>query len=359
MFQSAGKSLLCETTRGNNLWKTTTTTMTWRSWKTRVPVSQPTCCTGSLRTHMNHGGAAFMTEEPKIASGPRQSLQLGLPSAKASQNILRLLESSHGVNSFFAKQQSLDAYSPSFHPKSLIWSKKGKEWKAVQVSQTSETAEQFPTISSLQFSDDKTALAKLTAMDGGHRYVSLLQVNDDDNDPQSGPSASRIANDGWVIVREIRCPSPEDDTPASLSDQVAGIQSIVQCLQAYLDIEHGGGSDDLDRAKRLFHPEASLLCVGMAPVDEPSSDWSAPVGSFLEISLETYFEGVASQTPHVAESRARDSIMQVDITGDTAVATIRVGNGARTLTFVDHLFLGKNAAGEWNILSKVFSPQPW
>lgn len=307
---------------------------------------------------MNHGGAAFLGDAPpEIPSGPRApSLQLGLPSARASQNILRLLESSHGIDNRFA---SLDAISPSFHPTSKIWTKQGS-WKALPIMNMPTAAvEKFPTISWLQFSDERTALAKVSATDGSLRYLSLLQVtNDEMIDAAPG---GRIANDGWVIVREVHSPiTTASNETISVAQHVQSYQSALDCLQTYLDIEHGGGDLDYDRAKTLFHPDSSLLCVGVAPVNEAPTEWSSPVGSLLEISLETYLEGVRGQTPHEVASRQQDAILQLDLSGDMGVAVVRVGNGAQSMTFLDHLMLGKDpSSGDWTILSKIFSPQPW
>jgi hypothetical protein len=125
-------------------------------------------------------------------------------------------------------------------------------------------------------------------------------------------------------------------------------------------MEHGGGDDDAMQAQDLFAPESSLLAVGTAPLNEPPSDWSAPSGKFLEISLDTYVNGVSTQTPHAKESKIHDKIVQIDALPcqTAATATVHVGNGARTLIFVDHLLLGR-CNDKWKILSKTFTPRAW
>lgn len=49
-------------------------------------------------------------------------------------------------------------------------------------------------------------------------------------------------------------------------------RSLAEALESYLAIEHGGGSDDEQVAKELFHPNASLLFIGTSPIDESVLD---------------------------------------------------------------------------------------
>jgi hypothetical protein len=298
---------------------------------------------------MNHGGGAFMMGAPPARHGPRHPLQLGLDVTKASQNVLRLLEASHGINNYTAQYQ--DMADPCWHASGirLGWTSDGT-WSRLDRDPGCGHLHWIPTISWLQFSDDRTAMAKLQAMDGSHRLLSLLRL-----DPTIPSMATSIvANDGWVILREVISSSEYGPAPAA-DDMV----SLVRCLQGYLNIEHGGGDEDYDRASKLFAPHASLLTVGTAPADRESTEWSAPVGTFLEISRDVYLEGVKKQSPHESASRRHDAIVQVDIApGGAAAATVKVGNGAQTMVFTDHLFLGKDG-NDWRILSKTFSPQLW
>ena len=323
---------------------------------------------------MNHGGSFMGSPPPQ--HGPRQALQLGLDVNKANQNILRLLESSHGIHNYSAHYQ--DASSPCWHNScGLRWTFEAStgsnsntgHWVARRPQDSSRnstpaTLDWIPTVSWIQFSDDRTALAKLQAMDGSYRYISLLRL-----DNPSPSSSLMVANDGWVIVREVACPIGSNGNSSNPSSSSSDLVSLIQCLQEYLNVEHGGGVDDYTKAKEeLFAPQATLLTVGMAPSDKAPTDWSAPVGTLLEIPLDIYLEGVKTQTPHHASSRYHDAIVQIDMTKtwtstgeDVAVAaaTVKVGNGARTLVFVDHLLLGKHGTSGWKILSKTFSPQLW
>jgi hypothetical protein len=202
-----------------------------------------------------------------------------------------------------------------------------------------------PSLVWLSLSDDRTVLAKIQGMDGFQRYVSMLRLDSIENNTPT--------IDGWHILREV--------IGGGTSQDHGSIASICQVLQNYLAIEHGGGKEDARKAQDLFAPQASLLGVGTSPLDEtPSSDcWSAPSGSLLEIPLDTYLEGVASQSPHSTKSKVKDSIVQVDIMGEAAAATVHVGNGAQTTIFVDHLLLGCHANNQWKILSKTFTPRVW
>ncbi len=295
---------------------------------------------------------------PPPRHGPRQALQLGLDATKASQNVLRLLESSHGVHNYSAHYQ--DTASPCWHDTC------GKRWitdesrawvarRPTVMASDHTSLDWIPTISWLQFSDDRTALAKLKAMDGSHRYISLLRL-----DSESMSSSLMVANDGWVIVQEVVSPIVSGDNWTTKD-----MLSLMHCLELYINIEHGGGENDsIIALDDLFEPQASLLSVGIAPSDRAPTAWDAPVGTLLEISLGTYVEGLRNQTPHSFASRYHDAIVQIDVTSGpngtaAAAATVKVGNGTRTLVFVDHLLLGKEAGCDWKILSKTFSPQLW
>jgi hypothetical protein len=288
-------------------------------------------------------------------------MAIGLEATKATQNILRLLESSHGSLHHYAQ----DTHSLLWHSSGLSWSLQNGDWVAQRGTEAvppTTTHAGMSTLSWLQFSDDRTALAKLIAFDGSVRYLSLLRVDNPER-----LSSSMIVNDGWVIVREVTSPTIEDEPEGALSplNVAAQMTSLLQCLTDYLEIEHGGGSVDSDKAKELFlSDDASLLTVGTASEEEGSSDWSAPAGCFLEIPIQTYFDGVLAQSPHGVASRMHDAILQLDCSGPAAAATVKVGNGAQTFVFCDHLLLGhvssdRDGGGGWKILSKTFAPSPW
>ena len=294
-----------------------------------------------IRYHMSHGSpsADFLSAVP-TKSGPREPLELGLDATRASQNILRLLESSHGVGS-----QCADTLSTVWNPQGLIWHHdQNNGWTASTIGVPPRSSTEAPRLLSLDFSDDRTALAKVQGIDGLYRLVSLLRL--DSSKP--GPSP----NDGWQLIREvIGAPTKTNHT---------AITSIANLLEQYLSIEHGGGAEDARIAQALFAPQASLLTVGTLPLDEPPTDWSAPSGSLLSIDIQTYLQGVASQTPHSLEAKAHDSIVQVNVLPcqTAAAAIVHVGNGAQTNVFVDHLLLGNNN-GDWKILSKTFATRKW
>ena len=250
----------------------------------RHVVAAPSCSTTTtttIRTHMNHGGnhhhLAMMGggSVSMARHGPRQPLPLGLEVAKASQNILRLLETTHGIDNYsFSSAAYQDMSDPCWHVSgvSLVRSSSSDRAQWTKLSrdtghhhhhdhdhqhhdhddhhhhhQQHQRLDWIPTISWLQFSDDRTALARVQAMDGSHRYLSLLRLDDP---PSSSRTMSRIANDGWVILRELVSSSPSGmvGLPSPADDMI----SLIQCLQTYLDIEHGGGETDYQRACQLF-----------------------------------------------------------------------------------------------------------
>ena len=272
------------------------------------------------RTHMNHGGGhARSTTLP----GPREAaVPLGLQATQNTANVMRLLEASHVYRD-----------AGVWHESALCWSFHEGEWQTSH--HFTGAAVMAPRLHALHFSDHRTALVKITGSDGMVRYLSLLQLDEHTS-----------VMDGWKIVRQVQVPATSSALAASLE----------QTLQLYLQIEHGGGAADYEHAQRLFAPQSSLVAVGMADHDDP---WSAPAGTLLEIPLEVYLEGVKQQTPHDIAARKQDAIVSVDVCGPVASAVVRVGNGAQTLVFEDHLLLGQTSSGTWKILSKTFSPQAW
>lgn len=212
-----------------------------------------------------------------------------------------------------------------------------------------------PALLSLHFGDERTALVKLLGADGRERYLSMLRID----------GLDAMAHDGWQIVREVVGGPPAAASTAARSHTEDAHAAVRSALDSYLCVEHGGGEADCEVAQSLFAQRAALLSVGSAPPEEPVSAWSAPAGTFLEIPLEVYLDGVRDQTPHETASAAHDVVASVDVLpcGTAAAAIVHVGNGARTRLFVDHLLLGRDAEaasdGAWRILSKTFAPLAW
>jgi hypothetical protein len=307
-----------------------------------------------VRCHVGHGNPDLLSTPPETPSGPREYPDLGLVAVKASQNILRLLESSQ-VGFQYAD------FSTVWHPRSLTWRHNGTEWKASTVKEELENQRKSLTSSrlvSLSVSDERTALAKMIGVDGRQRYVSMLRLDPPEEAKQMGMSPM-VANDGWHIVRELIA-GPAAAIPVVPTEAFA---SIGQTLQDYLSIEHGGGMKDAKKAEQLFSSQASLLAVGIAPMEEAPTDWSAPSGILLEIPLNTYLGGVESQSPHSTESKQHDAVLHIDVLPcqTAAVAAVHVGNGAQTHMYEDHLLLGRSAthSNDWRILSKIFTPKKW
>ena len=321
---------------------------------------------------MSHGdgGLLLQAAPPPPTAGPRPPLQLGLDSARATQNILRLLEASHGG------YNATDTLATVWHSKGLVWRyNENDDWTAGAVLDDERAASPIsssaaiskpPSLLSLVMSDDRTALAKIQGADGLQRYLSVLRLDDD---PSVHP-AKPAAHDGWQILREVvssSCMNPRktsSDGKKKNESSLEAMSKIADTLEQYLAIEHGGGPDTRRQAEKIFAKQACLLAVGTAPLNQAPSDWSSPTGTLLQIPLDIYLQGVESQSPHQDESRLYDAIVQIDVLlpcQTAAFAVVHVGNGSKTMVFVDHLLLGKENKddGIWKILSKTFTPRPW
>ena len=351
----------------------------YRCWQ---PTIYNNCSSSQLiiRNHMNHGGGDPSLHGPPPTGGPRlPNVDLGFAAAKHTGNILRLLESSHG--SFF--YNTVDSLSTVWHSKSQSWKQQpsDKEWKSVnpiqalidqssnpktsQQSSYSSSSSIPPRLCSINFSDDRTCLIKILGQDGHIRYIQLLRLDGDAGAVASG-GMTRLPNDGWVILQEVVVEQQQQtESNTSLDDQYHKLESTIM---AYLDIEHGGGDESYESAMTLFHPESKLMSVGIDDIDASPTQWTGPVGSYVEIPLKYYLDGVQQQSPHDQSVKLHDSIVSIDYTtgANAAAATVRVGNGAKTLVFEDHLLLGRNeSAGDnddnmgWCILAKTFSSQKW
>ena len=301
------------------------------------------------RNHMSHAGGLLQTAS--VTPGLRPPLPLGLDAARASQNILRLLEASHGTYS-----NARDSLDTVWHADGLTWRREDGDWTATSPTDTNSTSRaasviSTPSLLSVNLSDDRTALVKLQGSDGLQRYLSLLRLSD----PLQPTKPA--AHDGWQILREVVASQQRDE-----NDFTSPIARITSTLQDYLTVEHAGGTATRQQAEQLFAPRASLLAVGTAPLDAAPNDWSAPAGSLLSIPRAVYLDGVATQTPHDKPTATKhDAIVQVDVLPchTAASAVVHVGNGAQTTVCVDHLLLGKTSTGSWTILSKTFTPRPW
>jgi len=287
---------------------------------------------------MNHGGGGGMPTSMTHPPGPRHAaLALGFDAAHHTSQILRVLET----------LPHREAWSAIWHDDAQIWTRHDTEWKATSPMEFTTIRQQHPPqLQTFHFADDCTAMVKLNQHHHHHhgtsstvtRYLSLLRLQNE-----------------WRIIREVQTSAITSATSAS------SFSAVEKTIQEYLQVEHGGGNEDVKRATRLFHPHANLTTVGMADVNAASSAWSAPAGAYLEISLDTYMAGVDDQTPHDGAAAAQDAIVSIDVTGAAAVAVVRVGNGAQTMVFEDILLLGQSqsAASGYQILSKSFSSQAW
>lgn len=295
---------------------------------------------------MNHGGSIVREEMLIAPSGPRSPVALGLEASEATQHILRLLESS-----YLGFQDSMEGV---WHENGKEWIMQDKEFKLVDPSQSPKTRDsmrpQEPRLLALQFSDARTALAHVKGRNGEDTVLSLLRITS-----QIGQADNSAFYNGWRIIRSVSQQYPDANDPAR-----SVYADIEKCIDQYYAVEHGGGRADVDKARAVFHPSASLLTVGIAPVHEPATTWAAPSGSLLEIPLKAYMEGAQAQIPHNDESRKYDQVLGLHVLPCRSVAAVslRVGNGTCSSVYHDHLLLGKQK-NCWLILSKVFSVHGW
>ena len=353
---------------------------------------------------MSHGDPTRTgsSPPPPTRAGPRPPLLLGLEATRATQNILRLLEASHGAYS-----GARDMLTTVWHREGQVWFQdddgssggdgggSGSEscgWKVapfddpqvLPAARNADAAVTAPSLQSLQMSDERTAFVKIQTSASTIRYLSLLRLDPDSSDHHHHHSNEHShrhrqrhhhsptpAHDGWQIVREVISNigrnAPILDTssfvPHHHHNHIAAIHAT---LQRYLAVEHGGGSPARCIAESLFASDATLVTIGTAPsldaaaaaVVHPTSNGSiistgagtssaspwqdASAGQFQVRPLSVYLEGVQTQTPHDLPACAvHDAVVSLDVSGDAAAAVVHVGNGARSAVWVDHLLLGR------------------
>jgi hypothetical protein len=104
-------------------------------------------------------------------------------------------------------------------------------------------------------------------------------------------------------------------------------------------VEHyfrGHATGDGAHFRKVFHPESKLFFIRD--------------GKFASWTSDEYI-GRASGSPAADEAQRKRSIEWIDVSGDTAVAKVRLDYPA--VKFVDYLSLLK-IDGEWKIVNKTF-----
>ncbi|HEX9982508.1 MAG TPA: nuclear transport factor 2 family protein [Thermoanaerobaculia bacterium] len=104
-------------------------------------------------------------------------------------------------------------------------------------------------------------------------------------------------------------------------------------------VEHyfrGHATGDGAHFRKVFHPDSKLFFIRD--------------GKFASWTSEEYI-GRASGSPAADEAQRKRSIEWIDVTGDSAVAKVRLDYPA--VKFVDYLSLLK-IDGEWKIVNKTF-----
>ena len=120
----------------------------------------------------------------------------------------------------------------------------------------------------------------------------------------------------------------------------ASYAEIVTLLQDYFD---GFYASDVDKLKRVFHPNWHLISVTGGPlVDDP---------------MDVVYARVAGRTPPAAENqKRRDRVLSIDKSGpEAALAKVQIAIGPRLYT--DYLNLLR-IDGRWQIVAKIYSHVP-
>jgi len=265
---------------------------------------------------MNHGGGGDSLRSLPSSAGPRPYLTLGLPTAQHTNNIWRLLEEHAST--------TLDGMSSVWHPQSQCWDYSAGRWNCWKPG----TAQRYlttPTLHSISFSDDRTALCHVTGTDGQGRFLSLLRLDPED-------TLGRLPNDGWVLVREVIAPEKE-------------IEQQTGSLQDAIDNYIRGQVDGTSIA--MFHPEASVVAVGW---EDPTNMEMGAVGSFWQRTAADYSKAVTESTATITQTRTT-------FAGPSLAAVTLEKHGQRS-SMEENLVWGYSPNGRsWQILSLSASPK--
>jgi hypothetical protein len=125
---------------------------------------------------------------------------------------------------------------------------------------------------------------------------------------------------------------------ANAQNEENAIKEVIQ--SAYIDGIHNLG--DLDAIEKGFHPGFDLLIK-----NENGQLVKYPIYSWLESTKKR-----KSENPEGPEEKTTVEFIDIDITGESAVAKIDLFRDGKR-TFTDYLFLYKFPEG-WRIVSKVY-----
>ncbi len=120
----------------------------------------------------------------------------------------------------------------------------------------------------------------------------------------------------------------------------ASYGEILAVLKDYFDGFYAG---DVDKLKRVFHPDCHLI--------------SATGGPLLNDPMDAVYARVAGRTPPAADDQKRlDRVLSIDKSGpEAALAKVQIAIGPRLYT--DYLNLLR-IDGRWQIISKIYSHVP-
>ncbi len=120
----------------------------------------------------------------------------------------------------------------------------------------------------------------------------------------------------------------------------ASYAEIAKLLQDYFD---GFYASDVDKLKRVFHPNCHLL--------------SATGGPLADDDMDAVYARVAGRTAPAAENQKRlDRVLSIDKAGpEAALAKVQIAIGPKLFTdYLNILWID----GRWQIISKIYSYVP-
>ena len=133
-----------------------------------------------------------------------------------------------------------------------------------------------------------------------------------------------------LLLLALAVPSFAADGPSAGAEDAAVRAAIEHYFQ-------GHATGDGAHYRKVFHPESKLFFIRD--------------GKFGSRTSEEYIAG-ASGKPADDEAQRKRTIEWIDVTGDVAVAKLRLDYP--TVTFVDYMSLLK-IDGEWKIVNKTFN----
>ena len=203
-------------------------------------------------------------------------------------------------------------------------------------------------IVSIEFTSDRTALAKVEVADTGGGdgpatlYTDFLSLVD-------------IEGRGWTIVSKIWTPRPLGTLSYAEPDLGGTHGAIAAQLQHYFDGQRPGAGSSATM-KKVFHPTALLRGPVMAC---DAADHPMTPGQLRVLTAQQFFDMLDLPDFPKWADKGLNKILRIDKSGPrTACATVQI-QGSSTLLYTDHLSMlkiGPAETAKWMIVHKTFVP---